>query len=88
MAKLCQQVGTKIISITRYSNNSLSELADVKLKTTSIGNSIRSVASGAQIAQLNMIDILYSAVAMNNYEELDKLYQLTNEIINKSKKTY
>ncbi len=87
VAKLCQQVGTKIISITRYSNNTLSELADVKLKTTSIGNSIRSVASGAQIAQLNMIDILYSAVAMNNYEELDKLYQLTNEIINKSKKT-
>ena len=87
VAKLCKQVGSTVISITRYSNNTLSDIADVKLKTTSIGNSIRSVASGAQIAQLNMIDILYSAVAMDNYEELTKFYSLTNEIINKSKKS-
>ena len=79
-------LGATIISITRYSNNTLSDIADVKLKTTSIGNSIRSVASGAQIAQLNMIDILYSAVAMDNYDELIKFYSLTDEIINKSKK--
>lgn len=86
VARLCKQVGATIISITRYSNNTLSDIADVKLKTTSIGNSIRSVASGAQIAQLNMIDILYSAVAMDNYDELIKFYSLTDEIINKSKK--
>lgn len=87
VAKLCKKVHTNIVSITRYSNNSLSELADVKIKTTSIGNSLRSVSSGTQIAQLNMIDILYSAVALNNYDDLMKLHQMTNEIINKSKKS-
>ena len=85
VAKLCKKVDAKVIAITRYSNNTLSNLADVTLKTTSIGNSIRSVSSGVRIAQSNMIDILYSASSIKDYDKIKKLHELTNEIINKGK---
>ncbi len=86
VANLCKKVGVRMIAITRYSKNTLSNIADITLKTTSIGNSVRSISSGVRIAQSNMIDILYSAISLKNYEEIRKLHDLTNEIINKGKK--
>ncbi len=62
--------GAKVISVTRYGKNSLSELADIRLFTSSAESMIRSGAMGSRIGQLSMVDILYTAVCSRLYDEV------------------
>jgi DNA-binding MurR/RpiR family transcriptional regulator len=71
--------GVTVISLTRFGSNPVSDLADIKLFTSSLEQSIRSGAMASRIAQLNVIDILYVGIASRNYERniraLDKTRQ-------------
>lgn len=65
---------TPIIAITRCVNSPVSELANQKLYTTANESIFRSGAMSSRISQLNIIDILYTALANEQYEEsLDQL---------------
>ena len=65
---------TPIIAITRCVNSPVSELADQKLYTTANESVFRSGAMASRTSQLNIIDILYTALANDSYEEtLDQL---------------
>ena len=67
--EIVKSTGATTISITRYGKNDLSELADIKLHTSSAESMIRSGAMGSRIGQLTMIDILYTAVSSRLYEQ-------------------
>lgn len=65
---------TPIIAITRCVDSPVSRLADQKLYTTANESLFRSGAMSSRISQLNIIDILYTALTNDQYEEtLDQL---------------
>ncbi|HSU80557.1 MAG TPA: MurR/RpiR family transcriptional regulator [Candidatus Angelobacter sp.] len=79
--KAAREQGAKTIGITRYGSNSLSKLADVHIETLSTESDIRSAATSSRIVQLNIVDILYIAVAGHNYNSsLDYLERSRNAL--------
>lgn len=69
-----QDNGAKIISLTKFGENPVSNLADTKLFVSSLEKSIRSGAMSSRIAMLNVVDILYIGIASENYEHtIEKL---------------
>ncbi|MGM9589015.1 MAG: MurR/RpiR family transcriptional regulator [Faecousia sp.] len=72
--KIMKENKTPIIAITRCVNSPVSELADQKLYTTANESVFRSGAMSSRISQLNIIDVLYTALANDDYEaSLDQL---------------
>lgn len=69
-ADVVKQSGATLISLTRYSKNPLSKLADICLYSSSSEALIRSGAMGSRIGQLTIIDILYTAVASFEYTQV------------------
>jgi len=68
--EIVRSTGATIITVTRYGKNQLSELADIKLFTSSAESMIRSGAMGSRIGQLTMVDILYTAVSSRLYDQV------------------
>lgn len=62
---IAKRNGAKIITLTRFSKNPVSNLADIRLYTSSLEYSIRSGAMASRIAQLNIIDVMYVGIAAN-----------------------
>ena len=79
--KAMKENGTPIIAITRCLPSPVSQLADHKLYTTANESTFRSGAMSSRISQLNIIDILYTALANSQYEE--SLEQLSKTHIRK-----
>ena len=61
--------GTPIIAITRCVQSPVSELAEEVLYTAANESLFRSGAMSSRISQLNIVDILYTALANESYEE-------------------
>ena len=76
---------TPIIAITRCVNSPVTELADQKLYTTANESIFRSGAMASRTSQLNIIDILYTALANDQYEA--SLEQLSRTHIQKPGQT-
>lgn len=68
-AEILKHNNTPIIAITRCIESPISKLADVLLYTTSNESLFRSAAMSSRISQLNIIDILYTAFAVSDYEK-------------------
>lgn len=79
--KTLKENKTPIIAITRCVTTPVSELADQKLYTTANESTFRSGAMSSRISQLNIIDVLYTALANSQYEE--SLEQLSRTHIHK-----
>lgn len=79
--KTLKENKTPIIAITRCVATPVSELADQKLYTTANESTFRSGAMSSRISQLNIIDVLYTALANSQYE--DSLEQLSRTHIHK-----
>lgn len=65
--KMAKQSGAMTIGITKYGKSTISEMVDINLFITSSESTVRSGAMSSRIAQLNIIDILYTAVASRQY---------------------
>ncbi len=61
--------GTPIIAITRYIQSPVSELADYCLYTAADEALFRGGAMSSRMAQLNVVDILFSALTNDSYEQ-------------------
>ena len=79
--KALKENKTPIIAITRCIDSPVAELADQKLYTTANESLFRSGAMSSRMSQLNIIDILYTALANREYEE--SLEQLSKTHIRK-----
>ncbi len=75
-----KQSGATIISITKYGENTLSKAADIKLFLSSPETTMRSGAMGSRIAQLNIIDIIFSGVASIEYQYIKKYLDRTHKV--------
>ena len=79
--KALKENGTAIIAITRCVQSPVSELADEKLYTAANESLFRSGAMSSRMSQLNIVDILYTALANESYEQ--SLNQLSKTHIRK-----
>ena len=79
--KALKDNGTPTIAITRFLKSPVSDLADEKLYTASNEALFRTGAMASRISQLNIIDILYTA--LNNLSFDASLDQLSKTYIQK-----
>lgn len=79
--KALKENSTPIIAITRCVDSPVSELADHTLYTAANESLFRSGAMSSRMSQLNVVDILYTALANESYEE--SLNQLSKTHIHK-----
>jgi DNA-binding MurR/RpiR family transcriptional regulator len=81
-ARVAAQSGAVILAVTKYGRSALSEMADIRLFLSSPETTMRSGAMASRIAQLNMIDIVFSGVASMEYPQikkhLDRTYKVTH----------
>ncbi|CAG9620005.1 MurR/RpiR family transcriptional regulator [Sutcliffiella rhizosphaerae] len=83
--KVAKANGANVISLTRTGDNPTSELADVKLHTTSLERNVRSGATSSRIAQLNVIDILFFGVMKMDQDRNIKALDKTRKAVGASK---
>ncbi|MGI5947411.1 MAG: MurR/RpiR family transcriptional regulator [Lachnospiraceae bacterium] len=75
--ELARENGAKTIAITRYSKSELAQGCDIVLHISTPEVSLRSGAMGSRIAMLNVVDILFSCVASEQYNEVKKYLDKT-----------
>lgn len=79
--KALKENGTPIIAITRCVDSPVAELADERLYTAANESLFRSGAISSRMSQLNIVDILYTALANDSYDA--SLQQLSRTHIHK-----
>ena len=84
--KIAKDNGATVITLTKYGTNPVSDLADIKLFTSSLEKSIRSGAMSSRISQLNVIDILYVGMTSRNYDESVAALERTRKAVEVVKK--
>ena len=67
-AEQARRKGAKLISLTRYSKNTLVEISDVNLYAIAEENTVRSSAIASRIAQLTIVDSLFIMMVLQNTE--------------------
>ena len=76
--KLSKKNGAALIAITKYGKSHLAEIADIKLMLAAPESLIRSGALSSRTTQMNMIDIIYSCVLSQDYNNLKKYLEQTH----------
>ena len=77
-AECVKQSGATLISLTKYSKNPLTKLADICLYSSSADDAIvRSGPMSSRIGQLTVVDILYTAVVSSEYSRVKHLLDKT-----------
>lgn len=84
--KIAQSKGTKVIAITKYADSHLSSIADVVLFVAAQEDEFRSAAMSSRIASLNMVDMLYTACAYEDYDNTLAHLNQTYEIIQQNER--
>ncbi len=67
-ARDLRRQGTPIVAITRFEPSPLSQMSDCNLYVVAMEETFRSGAMSSRIAQLNMIDILFTAYFNRSYD--------------------
>lgn len=62
--RLAKEAGAKVIAITNYARSPITSVADIVLLTSAKETPLRSGALTSKIAQLHILDLLYTAVAV------------------------
>ena len=76
-ARDLRRQGVPIVAITRLVPSPLSQMADCCLYVVATEGTFRGGAMSSRIAQLNMIDILYTAYFNRNYEQSIRNFERT-----------
>lgn len=80
-ANLAKRNGAFLVAITRYGRVSLAEIADVHFGLSAPEMAIRSGAMSSRIAQMTMIDILFSCVVSRHYQETMPHLERTRQVV-------
>jgi DNA-binding MurR/RpiR family transcriptional regulator len=70
--QIARSNGAKIIAITNYGSSPLADLSDVVLCSTALGSPLTSENAAARIAQLNIMDAVFMAVAQKGYKSAEE----------------
>lgn len=70
--QIARNTGAKVIALTNYETSPLAELSDVVLCSTALGSPLTSENAAARIAQLNIMDAIFMAVAQKSYASAEE----------------
>jgi RpiR family transcriptional regulator, repressor of rpiB and als operon len=70
--QIAKMGGANIIALTNYERSPLADIADVVLCSTALGSPLTSENAAARIAQLNIMDAIFMAVAQKNYSSAEE----------------
>ncbi len=85
-ARLSQERGAKVISVTKYADNTLSRLSNINLRVASNETLFRLGAMTSRLAMLGVVDILFTCVASERYDSIEKVFLQMADAL-KSKRT-
>lgn len=83
--KVADNAGATTICITKFGSSAITKVSDIKLFVSSSESFFRSGAMASRIAQLNVVDILFSILLCENYEDNLEYLKNTAEIISNRK---
>jgi DNA-binding MurR/RpiR family transcriptional regulator len=86
-AKLARQSGARIIALTNYATAPLAELADIALCSTAQGSPLLGENAAARIAQLNIMDAIFVAVAQRDLARAETQLSQTMAAIGSKRNT-
>lgn len=86
IANSIKQGGGKYISITKYNNNKVANMADYSLFVPNIEGEIRLGAGSSRISQLTLIDVIYNLYYRKQKEKLNDHILSTKKMLEKLKK--
>jgi RpiR family transcriptional regulator, carbohydrate utilization regulator len=82
--EIARNKGAKTICITSYINSPITEIADIKLVTSTNESKFMKEAVSSRLAQIALLDGLYSCVALKKYnstlENLENMTEILNEM--------
>ena len=67
---MARHSGAKVIALSRFGQTSLAKNSDICFGLSAPEVAIRCGAMSSRIAQMNMIDIIFSCVVSQNYHEV------------------
>jgi RpiR family transcriptional regulator, repressor of rpiB and als operon len=70
--QIAKMGGANIIALTNYERSPLADIADVVLCSTALGSPLTSENAAARIAQLNIMDAIFMAVAQKSYSSAEE----------------
>lgn len=79
-ASMAKSKGAAVITITQYGKNRLSQCGDIAFQLTSPETTIRIGAMSSRIAQLTLIDILFSCAVSKEPQNIDRYLKQTRPV--------
>ncbi|RAK07870.1 RpiR family transcriptional regulator [Halanaerobium saccharolyticum] len=83
--KTAKERGAETISITKYGENPLNKIANIKLQVAGSEKNMRLGAITSRIAQLTAVDILFVAFAKNDFSKISTYLKNTRESVEQFK---
>ena len=83
---IARKQGARTIAVTSYAGSPLAELADVVLVSTSRGSPLLGENAAARIAQLNILDAVFVAVAQRDYRAAERNLAKTMAAVSNKRK--
>lgn len=80
-ARLARKQGARVIAVTNYATAPLSELADIALCSTAQGSPLLGENAAARIAQLNIMDAIFVAVAQRDLDRSEAQLARTRQAV-------
>jgi len=84
--QLARRNGARTIAITNYNGSALAQQADVVLCSTAQGSPLMGENAAARIAQLNILDAVFVAVAQRDYKSAEKNLEKTMAAVTSKRK--
>jgi DNA-binding MurR/RpiR family transcriptional regulator len=84
--QLARKSGARTVAITNYGGSALAQIADIVLCSTAQGSPLMGENAAARIAQLNILDALFMAVAQRNYEAAERNLEKTMSAVTSKRK--
>jgi DNA-binding MurR/RpiR family transcriptional regulator len=84
--QLARRNGARTIAITNYNSSPLAQAADVVLCSTAQGSPLMGENAAARIAQLNILDAVFVAVAQRDYKAAERNLERTMSAVASKRK--
>ena len=81
IAKQAKESGASIISITRFQKSALTEYTDILLLCGANVGSLQQGSTSAEIAQLFLVDIMYTEYYRRHFEKCSQVLERTSRVI-------
>jgi RpiR family transcriptional regulator, repressor of rpiB and als operon len=84
--QIAHEKGASVIALTNYESSPLAEISDVVLCSTALGSPLTSENAAARIAQLNIMDAIFMAVAQKSYSSAEENLSRTMSAVRTKRK--